>query len=132
MSELKLARLPDRKPVKMSIIVNPVLSQKLGAYAEAYKKAYGDELVALTSSSYEFRTRVNAMAALRRIDYCSPALVGDLVDGLLNPNTRLSGPARDLLGYFYAQDKWHRVIGDHIRAGHWTGWKAGALSGFSD
>jgi hypothetical protein len=43
MSELKLARLPDRKPVKMSIIVNPVLSQKLGAYAEAYKKAYGDE-----------------------------------------------------------------------------------------
>lgn len=102
------------------------------AYIAYGKKAYGDELVALTSSSYEFRTRVNAMAALRRIDYCSPALVGDLVDGLLNPNTRLSGPARDLLGYFYAQDKWHRVIGDHIRAGHWTGWKAGALSGFSD
>jgi hypothetical protein len=43
MSELKLARLPDRKPVKMSITVNPALSQKLGAYAEAYKKAYGDD-----------------------------------------------------------------------------------------
>ena len=43
MSELKLARLPDRKPVKFSITVNPVLSQRLGAYAEAYKKAYGDD-----------------------------------------------------------------------------------------
>ena len=42
MADLKLARLPDRKPVKMSITVNPALSQKLGAYAEAYKKAYGD------------------------------------------------------------------------------------------
>ena len=43
MQELKLARLPDRKPVKISITVNPGLNQKLGAYAEAYKGAYGDE-----------------------------------------------------------------------------------------
>jgi hypothetical protein len=43
MPELKLARLPDRKPVKISITVNPHLNQKLGAYADAYKGAYGDE-----------------------------------------------------------------------------------------
>jgi hypothetical protein len=43
MPDLKLARLPDRKPVKMSIIVNPTLSQKLGAYAAAYKQTYGDD-----------------------------------------------------------------------------------------
>lgn len=43
MAELKLARLPDRKPVKISITVSPNLNQKLGAYADAYKVAYGDE-----------------------------------------------------------------------------------------
>lgn len=102
------------------------------AYTAYGKRSYGDELVALTSSSYEFRTRVNAMGALRRIDYFSSALAGNLVDALLNPNTRLSGPARDLLSYFYAQDRWHRVIGDYVRAGHWTGWKAGVLTGFTE
>jgi hypothetical protein len=102
------------------------------AYMESGKRSLAEELVALTGSSYEFRTRDNAMAALRRIDYFSVALAGNLVDAILNPNTRLSGPARDLLGYFYAQDKWHRMIGDFVRAGHWTGWQAGMLSGFAE
>ena len=43
MPEIKLARLPDRKPVKLSVTVNPVLNQRLDAYAQAYKAAYGDE-----------------------------------------------------------------------------------------
>jgi len=43
MPELKLAKLPDRKPVKIAITVSPNLNQKLGAYAEAYKGAYGNE-----------------------------------------------------------------------------------------
>jgi hypothetical protein len=43
MAELKLARLPDRTPVKINIVVTPALNQKLGAYAEAYKSAYGEE-----------------------------------------------------------------------------------------
>ncbi len=43
MSELKLAKLPDRKPVKIAITVSPNLNKKLDAYADAYKGAYGDE-----------------------------------------------------------------------------------------
>jgi len=43
MPELKLAKLPDRKPVKIAITVSPNLNQKLEAYAEAYKGVYGDE-----------------------------------------------------------------------------------------
>ena len=43
MPELKLAKLPDRKPVKIAITVSPNLNQRLGAYAEAYKGAYGAE-----------------------------------------------------------------------------------------
>lgn len=43
MPELKLARLPDRKPVKISVTISPMLNQRLSAYAQAYKAAYGDD-----------------------------------------------------------------------------------------
>ena len=43
MPELKLARLPDRKPVKLTIILQPDLNSALQAYAAAYREAYGEE-----------------------------------------------------------------------------------------
>lgn len=41
MADLKLARLPDRTPVKMTILISPDLNQALGAYAEMYAETYG-------------------------------------------------------------------------------------------
>lgn len=41
MAELRLAKLPDRTPVKLSIHVSPELHQALVDYAEAYEQAYG-------------------------------------------------------------------------------------------
>lgn len=41
MADLKLGRLPDRTPVKLSISVLPDLHQRLGDYADAYESAYG-------------------------------------------------------------------------------------------
>ncbi len=41
MPNLKLARLPDRTPVKLSIQVLPELHRRLGDYAALYKQAYG-------------------------------------------------------------------------------------------
>lgn len=43
MPELKLARLPDRKPVKLTIILQPDLNSALQAYAAAYREAYGED-----------------------------------------------------------------------------------------
>jgi hypothetical protein len=43
MAGLKLSRLPDRTPVKLSISVMPDLHQRLLDYAEAYAAAYGSE-----------------------------------------------------------------------------------------
>lgn len=40
MPELKLAKLPDRVPVKISISVPPDLYAALTSYAEAYQAAY--------------------------------------------------------------------------------------------
>lgn len=43
MVDLKLARLPDRTPVKIGIALLPDLNDRLTAYAAAYAEAYGAE-----------------------------------------------------------------------------------------
>ena len=47
MPELKLSKLPERTPVKVTITVAPELNRALQAYAELYRETYGElELVA--------------------------------------------------------------------------------------
>ncbi len=41
MPDLKLAKLPDRTPVKISITVSPELNYELNAYAKLYQETYG-------------------------------------------------------------------------------------------
>lgn len=57
MAELKLGRLPDRTPVKITISVTPDLSQALSDYAELYLLEYGkaeavSELIPAILSSF--------------------------------------------------------------------------------
>ena len=42
MADLKLAKLRDRTPVKITIHLPPDLSQALNLYAEAYMEIYGE------------------------------------------------------------------------------------------
>ena len=41
MADLRLPRLPDRNPVKLTISVDPELNKALADYASAYEKTYG-------------------------------------------------------------------------------------------
>ena len=43
MSGLKLGKLPDRNPVKLTVNLMPDLHQRLIDYAVAYREAYGIE-----------------------------------------------------------------------------------------
>lgn len=43
MAELKLGKLPERVPVKLTISVLPDLNKRLLDYAAAYAEAYGQE-----------------------------------------------------------------------------------------
>jgi hypothetical protein len=43
MADLKLAKLPDRTPIKLAITVPPDLHQALGEYAALYRETYGRE-----------------------------------------------------------------------------------------
>jgi hypothetical protein len=42
MTGLRLARLPDRTPVKITIAVSPDLNRGLADYAKLYREAYGE------------------------------------------------------------------------------------------
>ncbi|WP_231959790.1 DUF2274 domain-containing protein [Thalassospira indica] len=39
---MKLAKLPDRKPVKLTVTVNAGLNRKLRDYATLYRETYGE------------------------------------------------------------------------------------------
>ena len=43
MADLKLAKLPDRTPVKLAITITPDLQNALRDYAAIYAQAYGTE-----------------------------------------------------------------------------------------
>lgn len=42
MTSIRLQRLPDRTPVKITIAVSPELHRALSDYATAYEDAYGE------------------------------------------------------------------------------------------
>jgi len=70
MPDLKLAKLPDRTPVKLSISIAPELSDALGAYAELYRETYGQSepvtelipamLASFLESDRAFRSRAKS------------------------------------------------------------------------
>ncbi|WP_393960374.1 DUF2274 domain-containing protein [Priestia megaterium] len=43
MADLKLSRLPDRTPVKMTITISPDLAADLALYADLYQRTYARE-----------------------------------------------------------------------------------------
>ncbi len=73
-----------------------------------------NQLVAFTADSYEFITRTNAMAALRRLNHFDEKLLANCINACLSTNGRLSGPATETIKYFFAQDKYKKQIADGI------------------
>jgi hypothetical protein len=70
MAAIKLGRLPDRSPVKLTILVTPDLHQALADYAAAYAEAYGEtqaiaELVPAMLDAYLQSDRAFAQARKR-------------------------------------------------------------------
>lgn len=60
MADLKLHRLPDRVPVKLTITVEPDLHKALLIYAELYRETYGQEEPVQTLIPYMLREYLDA------------------------------------------------------------------------
>ncbi|NUM31031.1 MAG: M1 family metallopeptidase [Bacteroidetes bacterium] len=74
----------------------------------------------LSSDLYEFRTRIAAMEALKRLGICNPSSVSKMLDAVLSNNGRLSGPAKNILKYFSEQSKYKNIIKESINKGNYT------------
>jgi aminopeptidase N len=74
------------------------------------------QLVNFTSRSYEFVTRTNAMAALRRLNHFDEKLLANCMNACVSSNGRLAGPATETIKYFYAQGKHRKQIAEAITA----------------
>lgn len=78
MPDLKLARLPDRTPVKHTVTVSPELNAALHDYAELYEMTYGEkesipELIPFMLAGFLKGDRLFAKAAKsRKISSAAP------------------------------------------------------------
>lgn len=96
-------------------------ANEVGIFAQVLLKWYeisalrGDRqslgvLAELAGSGYEFRTRQLAFNSLKKVNHCDETVVENLFDAMINPNTRLAGPAKGLLEYFYEQSPFRQLI----------------------
>jgi aminopeptidase N len=61
-----------------------------------------DSLARLARPEREFRTRLNAFEALKRLNHCPEDVVHSLCDAMTHPNGRLRGPATECARHFLA------------------------------
>lgn len=80
------------------------------------RQKYMPELVGYTGASFEFRTRVNAIEALKRLNYCDEKLVAGLANAAAHFNTRLASPAEQAIQYFYKQQPFKKLFNDYLNS----------------
>lgn len=78
-------------------------------------RKYIDQLTVYTSNSYEFVTRGNAMAALRKLNSFNETALKHCIDASLSSNSRLASPAMETIRYFCAQPVYKKMIAETIR-----------------
>ncbi|MDX2188948.1 MAG: M1 family metallopeptidase [Bacteroidota bacterium] len=79
------------------------------------KSKYIDELIAYSSQSYEFRTRTNAIEALKKLNHLDDKVVTNLANAAAHFNSRLYTVAGDAIQYFYKQSAQKRLIVDYLK-----------------
>jgi len=78
------------------------------------------QLVDYAGVSYEFRTRTNALQALKRLNECGDSLLPNLMNAMAHPNARLRGPAGDVATFFLQQTALRRKLTDYYISHEWS------------
>ena len=92
--------------------------------AASNDKKYSDELVERTALSYEFMTRQNAFASLRKLDYFNQTALKNTLDAAFSSNSRLASPAIETLKYFYTKNEYRKMIADYLTSNKWNDWES--------
>ena len=86
----------------------------------AGQREYLMELVEYASPRFEFETRMNAFQLLKRLNYLDKIAARNLMDGYLYWNYKVSNVAREVLSYFYQQNRTKIIIDESLEKGQWT------------
>lgn len=78
--------------------------------AENDPQMYVNLLKDMAGPYHEFRTRTQAMSALKRLNYLDSELAHNLFDAVLNFNTRLSQPATELINHFKQNSAYKQLL----------------------
>ncbi|UTW61386.1 hypothetical protein KFE98_15390 [bacterium SCSIO 12741] len=76
--------------------------------------AYYNELVDLSTESFDFQTRTNAVRTLQRLNYLDEAFIQSLFTGIQNANWRLAGVCGNALKKYY-QSQENKALIDEVR-----------------
>ena len=82
-----------------------------------------DSLAKLARPEKEFRTRMNAFEALRRLNHCSEDVVHSLCDAMTHFNGRVRGPATDIARHFLATSSYKALFQRELASAAWPRWK---------
>jgi alpha-ketoglutarate-dependent taurine dioxygenase len=82
-------------------------------------QAARDSLVEFSGPSYAYRSRVNALQALQRLNYLDRTAAGNLLEAATYWNNRLRAPARVVLDYFLGQHSHRETLEEEIRSRSW-------------
>ena len=89
-----------------------------------------DSLVEYSGASYEFRSRLNALEALKRLNYLDDRLIGNLFDAMTHWNARLKNPATEVAQYFYQQGAYKKFFREYFRSHSWLPYQQSILENF--
>lgn len=95
--------------------------------AGAGERSSLDSLERLARPEHEFRTRVNAFEALRRLNHCTGDVVHSLCDAMTHANGRLRGPATDIARHFLTTSVNRSVFQHELASADWPAWKRDML-----
>lgn len=80
------------------------------------KSKYLPELVAYACPPYEFRTRLNAMESLKRMNYLDEKLLSGLLNSAKHFNARLASPAEQLLLHYAKQTEYKKTMVSYLNS----------------
>lgn len=109
---------------------NHLLVRRHELAAHRGSRAARDSLVDLAGPWVEFRTRLNALQALQRLNECPESLVPHLFDAMTHWNTRLRAPASAVASAFASQTLLRERLARAYRPADWRPWQQSILEEF--
>lgn len=89
---------------------------EIGGTVPSTGNSYWHELAVFAGPGYEFRTRLNAIDALKRTNYFTQQVFLNLLDAAAAQNGRLAGPATTALEHFAKQTVYRSEIASYLSA----------------